>query len=132
MIPTNAKAIIKARMQGFVPDQMILVSLIGRISKQNHTVHADPAVRYDWRWVVGLDICVYINPVCDWRRTLLEIRRAMPRILWLWDVDSQRGACVYLKPSHPASEAKIGKWDWMLDFLSWMPCQNDSFAREGA
>lgn len=132
MIPTNAKAIIKARMQGFVPDQMILVSLIGRISKPNHTVLADPAVRYDWRWAIGLDLCIYINPACDWRLTVLEIRKARPRVTWLWDVASQRGACVYLKPSHPASEPKhVKDWVWVLDFLSWLPCQNELYAREG-
>lgn len=131
MIPTNAKAIIKARMQGFRPDELILISLIGKISQNAHTVLADPAKAYDWRWVRDIDVCVYINGACDWRGTTLQIRKAMPRYMWLWDVDSRRGASVYLRPTHPAGEPKhVRDWDWKLEFSSWWPCQNENFAKE--
>jgi hypothetical protein len=128
MIATNAKSIVKARMQGFRPDELILISLVGRISERNHTVLADPGQVYDWRWVRDLDICVYIDGACDWRAAMLTIRKAMPRIMWVWDVDSQRGASVFLKPSHPASEPKPARsWDWVLDFTSWFDCQNEAY-----
>lgn len=128
MIPTNAKAIIKARMQGFKPAEMIMVSLIGKISHQNHTVLADPNLVYDWRWLKDLDVCVFISPECNWRAATLAIRKAMPRYMWLWDVASRRGATVYLRPSHHASEDKpVKDWNWVLDFSSWRDCQNKGF-----
>lgn len=129
MIATNAKSIVKARMQGFKPDELILISLIGRISDdRNHTVLADPQQVYDWRWARDLDVCVYINGACDWRATMLAIRKAMPRVMWVWDVDTQRGASVFLRPTHPASEDKPARnWEWKLDFTSWFDCQNEAY-----
>jgi len=128
MIPTNAKAIIKARMQGFKPADLVLISLIGKISQHSHTVLADPSMSYDWRWVRDLDVCVYINSGCDWRKTTEQIRKAMPRYMWLWDVTSQRGATVHIKPSHPASEDKPAhKWEWVMDFRSWFEYENKEF-----
>lgn len=128
MIPVNAKSIVKARMQGFRPDELILVSLIGMISERNHTVLADPAQQYDWRWMRGLDCCVYINGTINWRPTMLAIRKATPRYMWVWDVDTERGATVFLKPSHPASEPKPARnWEWVLDFSSWLDCQNEAY-----
>lgn len=130
MIPTNAKSIVKARMQGFKPAEMIMVSLVGKISHPNHTVLADPKLTYDWRWLRDLDVCVFITPECNWRDTTLAICRAMPRYMWLWDTVSQRGANVYLKPSHPASEEKpVSEWVWILNFASWFDCQNEGFLK---
>jgi hypothetical protein len=130
MIPMNAKSIIKARMQGFKPAELILISLIGKISESNYTVLASPEQRYDWRWVRDLGVCVFITPECDWRGTVLEIRKAMPRHMWLWDAPNKRGATVYLKPTHPASEDKhVKDWDWVLDFRTWWGCENKGFVQ---
>lgn len=128
MIATNAQPIVDARMQGFKPDEMILVSLVGRISEQNHTVLAKPGLNYDWRWALGLDVCLYISDAVDWRTAALAIAKAQPRFLALWDVASKRGATVYLKPSHSSEIDKPARlWDWVLDFSSWLDCDNEAF-----
>ncbi len=130
MIATNAQAILDARMQGFKPDEMILVSLVGKISATNHTVLAKPGTVYDWRWARGLDVCVYIEDGQDWRSVVLALAKSMPGSLALWDAPGKRGANVYLKPSHPAHEPKPShKWEWVLDFSSWFDCENAEFAK---
>ena len=130
MIATNAQQILDARMQGFKPDEMILVSLVGKISAANHTVLATPGLAYDWRWACGLDICVYIAHGSDWRSTVLALAKSKPRFLGLWDAPGKRGATVYLRPSHPATESKPSRlWGWVLDFSSWFDCENEEFAK---
>ena len=64
----------------------------------------------------------------NWRPTMMAIRKATPRYMWVWDVDTERGATVFLKPSHPASEPKPARnWEWVLDFSSWLDCQNEAY-----
>lgn len=128
MIAINAQPILDARMQGFRPAEMILVSLVGRISEPNHTVLATPSVAYDWRWARDLDVCVYLDEAVNWRPAVLAIAKAKPQFLALWDVPSKRGATVYLRPSHPAHiEKPVRLWDWVLDFSSWLDCENKAF-----
>lgn len=128
MIANNAQQIIDARMQGFKPDEMVLVSLVGRISEPNHTVLADPKLQYDWRWVHGLEICIYITASIDWRPVTRAIAGARPRFLGLWDLESKRGANVYLIPTEDDIGKPIRQWLYKLDFLSWMDFQNREYA----
>lgn len=128
MIAPNAQEILDARLQGLKPAEMILVSLVGTLREVNHTVLASPHEVYDWRWVRGLDICVYIDAKVEWRRTVLALAHCCPGQLFLWDITSRRGANVYLKPSHPASEARDARsWKWILDFSSWFECENEAY-----
>jgi len=49
MIAHNAQPIFEARRRGLMTAEMVLVSLIGRINEQNHTVYANPQNAYDWK-----------------------------------------------------------------------------------
>lgn len=129
MPPENAKHIVDMRLRGFKPDELILVSMIGNLGELNHTVHARPGYEYDWRWVRDLRIVAYISRDVDWRKTVLAIAHNRPAYLAVWDKATQRGAKVYLKPSHPATEDKpADQWEWVLDFSNWQDCDNEDFA----
>lgn len=128
MIASNAQPILDARRKGLKPAEMILVSLIGRVNEQNHTVYADPKKEYDWKWARGLRICIYTSPDVNWRAVARSIASERPSFLGLWDADRRQGANVYLLP-HPSDIDKPqNEWRWNLDFLPWLPTQNQEFA----
>jgi hypothetical protein len=102
MIALNAQPIIDARMRGFKPDDLVLVSLVGHVHAKNHTVRAIPGVTYDWRWVRGLELCV-------------------------WNCAEQWGAQVYLIPTANDLARPRLQWSHELDFLPWLDFQNDDF-----
>ncbi|MGE5652513.1 MAG: hypothetical protein ACM34A_20155 [Bacillota bacterium] len=128
MIPFNALPIVDARRRGLKPAGLILISLIGRVNEQNHTVYANAQKQYDWQWVRGLHVCIYTSPDAGWRPIARLIAAERPSFLGLWDADNRQGANVYLLP-HPADIDKPkSEWRWMLDFLPWLPFQNQEFA----
>jgi hypothetical protein len=128
MIASNALPILEARKKGMKPAELILVSLIGRINEQNHTVYARPGKGYDWFWMRELQVCIYTSPEVDWRPVARAIALQRPSFLAIWDADNHQGANVYLLP-HPADIDKPQEqWRWTLDFLPWLPFQNKEFA----
>lgn len=128
MIAPGAQQIFDARKKGLKPAEMILVSLIGRINEQNHTVHANPRNSYDWIWARGLQVCIYTSPGVEWKPVARSIASERPSFLAVWDADNRQGANVYLLP-HPADIDKPKtQWRWVLDFLPWLPSQNKEFA----
>jgi hypothetical protein len=48
MIAQGAERIVEARRKGLKPGEMIIVSLIGRVNEQNHTVYANSRKQFDW------------------------------------------------------------------------------------
>lgn len=128
MIAQNAKPILDARLKGFKPAEMILVSLIGRINEPNHTVFANTKLEYNWKWARGLQVCIYTSPTVEWRPIAHAIASAKPSFLGIWDADSRRGANVYLLPHPDDIELSQNQWRWTLDFLPWLPSQNMEFA----
>ena len=131
MIAANAEPIVAARMRGMMPDEMILVSLVGRIHAANHTVHAKPDTAYDWRWVHGLDVCMYVGQSADWAPTLKAIALERPAHLSLWNIADGWGSKVYLIPTADDIGKPVRQWTYELDFLPWMDFQNDDFTTWG-
>jgi hypothetical protein len=128
MIPTNAKPILDSRKNGLKPAEMILVSLIGRINESNHTVFANPRKAYDWLWARGLQICIYTSADVIWRDVARAIASQRPSFLAVWDADRKEGANVYLLPDPANIQKPQAQWRWNLDFLPWLPTQNQEFA----
>lgn len=128
VIATNAQPILDARKKGLKPVEMILVSLIGRINELNHTVYANPQKEYEWLWVRGLQICIYTSPSVEWQRMARSIASERPSFLGIWDADNRQGANVYLLPHPDDIEKPKTEWRWKLDFLPWLPSQNQEFA----
>lgn len=129
MIPLalNAQPILDARLKGFKPDGLILVSLVGHVSAANHVVRAIPATPYDWRWVHGLELCVYVGERLDWVDTVKSIALHRPAYLCLWNCQEHWGAHVYLIPTAEDIGKPVREWSYELDFLPWLDFQNDDF-----
>jgi hypothetical protein len=126
-LPLNAQPIVDARLRGFKPDELILVSLVGHVAAANHVVRAVPSVAYDWRWVHGLEVCVYVGERMDWVDTVKAIALQRPAYLGLWDCSKHWGAEVYLVPTGDDVAKPVREWTYQLDFLSWMDFQSADF-----
>jgi hypothetical protein len=128
IIPKGAEPIIRARQNGLRPDELIIVSPVGQVGEANHTVYVNPDAEYDWRWAVGLDVCVYLKPGVAWQKLVSSIAKARPRWLGIYDMARFEGATVYLLPAAADLNKPKGQWRWQLEFLSWLPFQNKEFA----
>lgn len=131
ILPMGAKPILDARLRGQRPAEMLIVSLIGKTDELNHHVFANPAGDYDWRWIVGLDACIYVRPGVNWQAMAMQIARAKPRWLGLYDVDRFEGADVHAFPRIEDIDRPQAQWRWYLDFLPWTRYENQ-FYLEGA
>jgi hypothetical protein len=127
MIAPNAQPIIDARMRGLKPEDLVLVSLVGHVHADNHIVLAIPATPYDWRWVHGLDLCVYVGERGDWVDTVKAIALHRPDHLSIWNCAGHWGAMVYLIPTAADIAKPVRQWGHELDFLPWLDFQNADF-----
>jgi len=129
-IPKGAQPIIDARMRGQKPDELILVSLIGPVAETNHTVFVDPDSTYDWRWVIGLQLCLMVNaqtrkPAWD---MLLAIGKESPAQLHVWNVDEFKGARIVVLPHPDDIEKSRSAWRWARESTPWSDFDNENFA----
>lgn len=127
MIALNAQPIVDARLRGFKPSELVLVSLVGHVHAENHTVRAIPGNAYDWRWVRDLELCVYVGERNDWVDTLKAIALHRPAYLSIWNCSEHWGAQVYLIPTADDIAKPVRQWTHELDFLPWLDFQNDDF-----
>jgi len=130
MIATNAQSILDARLRGFKPSELIVISLNGSVHVKNHVTLALTRNEYDWRWVRDLDICLYIDSSSEWARTLKAIALCRPAHLNIWNPADQWGARVYLRPTEEDIECAkpVALWEFELDFLPWLDFQNNDFS----
>lgn len=126
-LPLNAKPILDARMRGFKPSDMVIVSMVGHVESQNPVVRAIPATDYDWRWVRDLEVCVYIGERLDWLDTLKAIAKQRPDYLCVWNSFGHWGAHVYLIPTADDVAKPVRDWTYELDYLAWLEFQNGDF-----
>lgn len=124
----GAEPILAARMKGRRPADMVLVSLAQAPKSHNPFVLASPAERYDWRWVRGLDIGVYITNEDDWPGIVKDIAICRPDYLCLWNRNEKWGATIYLVPTLDDLTKPVMHWKYDLDFLPWLDFQNTDFA----
>lgn len=128
MIAANAEPILSARIRGFKPDEMIMVSLGAKLNTANQVVYAWPEEAYDWRWVHGLDICVWIGDEPTWAPTVKAIAQCRPDYLCIWHQGQQWGSRVYLIPTAADVSKPVCMWQYELDFLEWLETCNRAFA----
>lgn len=126
-LPANAQMILDARMKGFKPADMVIVSLVGPVGADNPTVFAKLGTAYDWRWVRGLDVCLYFGGDDDWSALLKEIALHRPSHLSLWSYSDGWGADVTLSPTANEVHKPPRLWRYELDFVPWMDFQNKDF-----
>ncbi len=127
-VPNGAQAVIDARKKGFKPGELLIVSLIGHLQELNHTIHANPLAQYDWRWVIGLKIVVFVKSGVDPKGILKAIAIHNPEWLAIYDVDQFAGAGVSYLPMVDDIEKPQSQWRRKLSFLPWIDCENRSFS----
>lgn len=126
-LPFGADPILKARLKGMKPADMVIVSMVGPVFVENPVVRVKFGDRYDWRWVRGLDVCMYIDEETDWFVMLKEIALQRPEHLSLWTPAGQWGSKVYLIPTAQDVSKPVSQWKYELDFLPWMDFQNKDY-----
>lgn len=120
MIAPGAEPIRQARLAGKMPDELIIVSLVGPLDESNRVVIAHPAMTYDWRMMRGLQVCVFAKQRTPLRKTVRDIGCKLPAKLFLWDVDAKEGAdCIVCltdkgmdKIRHDAGDVEVIYWPW--------------------
>lgn len=127
MIADHADKIIAARVKGFRPADMVMVFLSAAQKTDNPFVIAKPGIAYDWRWVRGLDVCMYVNDADDWGALAKDIAMQHPDYLGIWNYESKWGARVYLVPTADDVAKPKRQWRFDIDFLIWMDFQNKDF-----
>lgn len=128
-LPDGAQPILETRLKGYRPADMVIVSMTGPVETVNPIVHAKQGNPYDWRWVRGLDVCLYIDMDEDWPVMLKQIALHRPEYLSLWCPAAQWGAKVYLIPTAKDVSKPVSMWEYELDFLPWMDFQNEDYAK---
>jgi hypothetical protein len=127
-LPENAQPILQARLKGRKPADMVIVSLIGPVETNNPIVIARPGISYDWRWLRGLDVCLYLNASDDaWGFVATDVAKARPEHLCLWTPADGWGATIYLVPTAQDVHKHVSMWRYELDFLPWLDFQNQDF-----
>lgn len=126
-MPQGAELILASRMRGLKPADMVIVSMVGPAIVENPVVRVKPDVAYDWRWVRGLDVCLYIADESEWHIVLKEIALQRPEHLSLWSPAGKWGAAVYLVPTDADINRPVRQWKYELDFTPWMDFQNQDF-----
>lgn len=95
-LPRNGDDLLQMRREGWRPDGLVLVSLIGDLGFANYSLYADPALQYDWRMLVDLDVELVVDtsvPFGAVVRTLADIAGVVPATLSLYFVDGPRVDC---------------------------------------
>lgn len=129
-LPNGAAQILQARLKGSKPADMLVVSLIGPVEATNHTIYANPSAQYDWRFLRGLKVCVYVKNGCKFAETMKAIAECRPEYLGIYNADQFAGAHAYYLPRVEDIEKPKSQWRHVLDFLPWTKWQNETFAWE--
>ncbi|NSX16918.1 hypothetical protein HTY52_22765 [Cupriavidus taiwanensis] len=131
MLPHGARPILEARMHGQRPADLLIVSLVGAVDEANPVILAKPDAKYDWRFLLGLKVCVFARPGVRFAPVLLDIGSQWPAWLALWDVENEEGtdAIVHIKPDC-LDKSKFGPGDFATIFWPWTAYENRKFKGE--
>ena len=127
-LPTGAVEIVEARKRGLKPAGMLIISLMGKTGESNHTIFANPNSVYDWRWIIGLDACIYFRRGIDWKPIALQIARCNARWLAVWDTDRFKGADAIALPLIEDLEKPAHRRRDQLALFRWPNFENEIFA----
>lgn len=128
-VPNGAQRIIDLRMRGVVPDDLVIVSLVGPLPDGNPLILADGS-DYDWRFLRGLRVCIFGRVGTPNRQTAIAIGRNLPERLWLWDVDAREGAdviCHIRLNSLDKGFRNLAASDWSAFVWPWSEWENKQF-----
>ena len=104
-LPYNGQQLVELRKKGKRPADMILVSLIGWLGEINPCVLAKIGRRYDWRFLVGLDVLIVTDSRTNAEAVRVlanDIYHACPQYVGIWVADKQNGMHVAFGDYRPA------------------------------
>jgi hypothetical protein len=127
MIADHADKIVAARLKGQRPADMVLIFLNAPLKTNNPYVVARPGIAYDWRWVRGLDLCLYVTDADDWGALAKDIAMQRPGYLGIWNHEAKWGATIWLIPTADDVTRAVRQWRYEIDFTVWMDFQNADF-----
>lgn len=130
MLATNALKIVNLRRNGYRPDEMVIVSLVGKVQELNHVVYAFADKEYEWDWCKGLDICIFASSAVDCGKTVKAIGIHKPRFLAVWDVDRLEGADITFFPSVASINKPQSQWKYVPYVITWCSLANKIFNGE--
>ena len=119
MLATNAQKIVELRKRGYKPNEMIIVSLVGKVDELNHTIFANPKLEYDWEWCKGLEVCIFASSAVDWLKTVDSISKVNPAFLALWDIDRYEGSEFFRSLNLIRSGDNWKHSGTILNYLPW-------------
>lgn len=131
MLPTGAKPIVDARIAGKRPAELLIVSLVGRLPAElNPVILADGN---DWRFLEGMQVCVFARKGTPFRQRIAELAYHGPRWLGLWDVERHEGADVIAHLRLDClDKTRFSPVDFTAIFWPWSTWQNQKFEESHA
>lgn len=94
--PRNGDDLLRMRREGWCPDGLVLVSLIGSLRFDNYALYANPGATYDWSMLAALDVELVAStrvPFGAVLRALAGIAAAVPATLSLAYIEGARVDC---------------------------------------
>lgn len=95
-LPCNGDDLLRTRREGWCPDGLVLVSLIGSLRYGNYTLYADLGLPYDWSMLAALDVELVVStrvPFTAVLRALADIAASVPATLSLYYIEGARADC---------------------------------------
>ena len=129
-LPTGAQQIIRVRQSGKRPADMVLVSNIGKLPGENPQIITE-GTGFDWRWLTGLDFCMFGEINDALMENLEDICKAakgyLPSRLLIWDTKHETGIYAWYLPKAETIHLPKTRWEWEFSFIPWTDWQNQNF-----
>lgn len=139
LLPIGGDRLVKARLAGRDPRDMVIVSFVDHIPPMftlNSTKFiCDPGRKFDWRFLTGLEICILIQPgIPGIMKVVDQICAAVKphSEVHVWDIERLVGATFYRLPTMESIDKMAQRpdlWEWKLEPMPWTVWQNEQYIR---
>ena len=131
MLPAGAKQILSARLSGKRPEDMVLISTIGKLPYTNPVIELDTGTEYDWTWIIGLPCCfiglVDKNLLTHIENAATALKTHLPDKWLIWDNDNEMGMSAWYLPDAETIRLSKKNWGYEFSFIDWTDYQNEQF-----
>lgn len=119
-LPRNAWPIADARAAGRRPKDGVIVSFVGSVDFVNPVVYAEPGQRYDWAFLLGLDVLVLVKAGQDIGHALRSIHPICHQ-LDVVDEQAKKGWMVggFKPDGSPMTCRWMDQWQPLARHITW-------------
>lgn len=134
LLPHGGEALVKRRLAGHDPRDMVIVSCVGfvpamfQLNSTKFIVYPDR--KYDWRILTGLEVCLLVQPgIPNLGRVIEQVAAAVKphSSLHAWDVERLVGCEFFWLPKPETMSMPVNQWEWKLEPLPWTAWQNEQY-----